>query len=167
MRILILETKSQKLVDAELLPARKMDMKGISDGWKFSWKKHFCLPYSKAYKVVIKSNIDEIQGLLIFQILGKEEPYMAFLESAPHSKGSSKQFDFVAGCLISKACQLSFTEGKGHYQGFLAFQCMDEDVIKVYHHKYGATRVDQTYMYINPTASRKLINEYLFREQSK
>jgi hypothetical protein len=67
MRILILETKSQKLVDAELLPTRKMDMKGISDGWKFSWKKHFSLPYSKAYKVVIKSNIDEIQGLLIYR----------------------------------------------------------------------------------------------------
>lgn len=167
MQILLLDTRSQQLVDAEILPAKITDMRGISDGWKFSWKKHFGLAASKAFKAVIKSDPDRIQGLLIFQMLGKEEPYMAFLESAPHNKGSDKQFNFVAGCLISRACQLSFIEGKGHYQGFLSFQCMDEEVIKVYHDKYGAIRVDQTYMYINPTAGKKLIEEYLFRELSK
>jgi hypothetical protein len=34
--------------------------------------------------------------------------------------------------LSSAACQLSFLEGKGHYEGFLSFKCMDEKVINGY-----------------------------------
>ena len=164
MEILLLKLASQKLIAAELVPAKIADMKSITDGWQFSWKKHFHLPNSKAFKIVIEADPGVIQGLLLFQMIGKEEPYMAFLEVAPHNKGKDKQFDFVAGCLISRACQLSFLEGKGHYQGFLAFQCMDEKVIKVYANKYGAIRVDTTYMYIDPMVGKKLIEEYLFRK---
>jgi len=163
MKVLLLEVASQKLIDAELVPAKISDMKGITDGWDFSWKKHFNLPNSKAFKIVLKSEPEVVQGLLLFQMLGKEEPYMAYLESAPHNKGKAKQFDFVAGCLISRACQLSFLEGKGHYEGYLAFKCMDEKVIKVYANKYGAIRVDRTFMFINPTIGKQLITEYLFR----
>jgi len=164
MKVLLLEVASQKLIDAELVPAKISDMKGITDGWDFSWKKHFNLPNSKAFKIVLKSEPEVVQGLLLFQMLGKEEPYMAYLESAPHNKGKDKQFDFVVGCLISWACQLSFLEGEGHYEGFLSFQCMDEKVIKVYAHKYGATRVDKTIMFIKPTVGKQLIEEYLFRK---
>ena len=89
----LLEIATQKLTAAELQAAKKADMRGITDGWEFSWKKHFELPNSKAFKIVLTSNPNEIQGLLIFQMLGKEEPYMAFLESAPHNKGKDKQFD--------------------------------------------------------------------------
>ena len=164
MEVLLLEIASQKLIDAELVPAKISDMKGITDGWEFSWKKHFGLPNSKSFKIVLKSEPDVVQGLLIFQMLGKEEPYMAYLESAPHNKGKDKQFDFVTGCLISRACQLSFLEGKGHYEGYLSFQCMDEKVIKVYAGKYGATRVDMTIMFINPIIGKQLIDKYLFRK---
>lgn len=164
MEVLLLEIASQKLIDAELVPAKISDMKGITDGWDFSWKKHFNLPNSKAFKIVLKAAPEVIQGLLLFQLLGKEEPYMAYLESAPHNKGKDKQFDFVAGCLISRACQLSFLEGKGHYEGFLSFQCMDENVITVYAHKYGAVRVDTIFMFIEPKVGKQLIEEYLFRK---
>jgi hypothetical protein len=164
MEVLLLEIASQKLINAELMPAKISDMKGITDGWDFSWKKHFNLPNSKAFKIVLKSAPGIVQGLLLFQMLGKEEPYMAFLESAPHNKGKDKQFDFVAGCLISMACQLSFLEGKGHYEGFLSFQCMDEKVIKVYAEKYGAIRADRTFMFIEPSVGKQLIEEYLFRK---
>jgi len=163
MEVLLLDTASQKLMDADLVPANISDMKGITDGWEFSWKKHFALPNSKAFKIVLRSAPDIVQGLLLFQILGKEEPYMAYLESAPHNKGKEKQFDFVAGCLISRACQLSFLEGKGHFEGFLSFKCMDEKVIRVYAEKYGAIRVDSNYMFIEPKVGKQLINEYLFR----
>jgi hypothetical protein len=163
MEVHLLETATQRLTAAELLAAKKADMRGITDGWEFSWKKHFELPNSKAFKIVLTSNPNEIQGLLIFQMLGKREPYMAYLEAAPHNKGKDKQFDYVAGCLIAKACQLSFVNGEGQYEGFLSFNCMDEKVIKVYHNKYGAIRVDKTYMFIDPPTGKKLIAEYLFR----
>lgn len=164
MEILLLDSTSKKLVAAKLTPAMKADMKSITDGWDFSWKKHFHLPNSKAFKIVLKGEPEEVEGLMIFQLLGHEEPYMAFLESAPHNKGKNKRFDLVAGCLIARACQLSLLEGKGHFRGFLAFKCMDEKVISVYARKYGATRVDRTYMYIDPFAGENLIEEYLFRK---
>ena len=90
---------------------------------------------------------------------------MAYLESAPHNRSPDKELDYVAGCLIAKACQLSTMEGEGHFQGYLSFQCMDEEVIRVYHHKYGAYRVDETYMFIDPPTGNKLIEQYLLREE--
>jgi len=41
---------------------------------------------------------------------------------------------------------------------------MDEKVIKVSAKKYGAIRVDETYMFIEPMVSKKHIDEYLFRK---
>jgi hypothetical protein len=101
---------------------------------------------------------------MIFQMLNKEEPYMAYLESAPHNRGREKELDYVAGCLIAKACELSTLDGVGHFKGFWSFQCMDEEVIRVYHHKYGAHRVDETYMFIEPQTGNKLIEKYLLRK---
>jgi len=63
----------------------------------------------------------------------------------------------------SKACQLSFTDGYESNRGFLSFQCLDEEVIRVYHHKYGAHRVDKTWMFIEPKIGNNLIEKYLLR----
>jgi len=40
---------------------------------------------------------------------------------------------------------------------------MDEEVIRVYHHKYGAHRVDKTWMFIEPKIGNNLIEKYLLR----
>jgi hypothetical protein len=166
MKVLLLDTVSAELVDARLLPAVLKDMKTITDGWHFNWRRQFGLPHSKAFKIVT-GHPERIEGLLIFQILNKEEPYMAYLESAPHNRGNEKQLDYVAGCLIAKACQLSTLEGIGHFRGFLSFQCMDEEVISVYHHKYGAYRVNTTYMFIDPKTGNELVERYLLREEKQ
>jgi hypothetical protein len=164
MKILLLDTERAKLFAAQLLPAVLKDMKTITEGWYFNWRRQFALPNSKAFKIVT-GNPERIEGLMIFQILNKEEPYMAYLESAPHNRGNKKEFDYVAGCLIAKACQLSTLEGAGHFRGFLSFQCMDEEVIRVYHHKYGAYRVNKTYMFIDPKTGNELVDRYLLRKE--
>jgi hypothetical protein len=164
MIILLRDTNSSALVKAQLLPAVLKDMKTITDGWHFNWRRQFALPNSRAFKIVTGTP-ERVEGLMIFQMLNKEEPYMAYLESAPHNIGHEKEFDYVAGCLIARACQLSISDGVGHFKGFLSFQCMDEEVIRVYHHKYGAHRVDETYMFIEPKTSSELIELYLLRKE--
>jgi len=151
-------------VHAQLLPAALKDMRTITDGWYFNWRRRFRLSNSTTFKIVADHHPDRIEGLMMFQLINREEPYMAYLESEPPNRSQHKELDHVAGCLIAKACQLSTIEGKGHFQGYLSFQCMDEEVIRVYHHKYGACRVDETYMFIDPPTGNKLIGQYLLRE---
>ena len=163
MKVQLLDVRKDALVEAKLIRAGLVDMKGhIHDGWQFDWKKHFGLVHSQAFKIVTMANPNKVQGLMIFQMLQKTIPYMAYLESAPHNKGSKKELDFVAGCLIAKACQLSFTEGKDDHKGYLSFRCMDEIVIANYG-KYGAVRIGNTHsLLIEPAVGSKLIEEYLF-----
>jgi hypothetical protein len=167
MKVLLFEVSSGRLLEARLIPAILKDMRSITDGWHFNWRKQFQLPNSRAFKIIVNDYPDRIEGLMIFQMLNKEEPFMAYLEAAPHNRGQSKELDYVAGCLIAKACQLSTMEGKGYFQGFLSFRCMDEEVISVYHHKYGAYRVDETYMFIDPETGNELVERYLLREENE
>jgi len=164
MNIILLDKNSQSLIKGRLEKAELSDMKTITDGWEFNWRKHFNLPHSKAFKVITNSNAGRIEGLMIFQKIKNEEPYMAYLESAPHNRGTEKKLDYVAGCLIGKAYELSNMEGRNFYKGFLSFKCTNEKVMKVYHDKYGAVRVGQSMMYIEPIAGNKIVNEYLLRQ---
>lgn len=160
MEIFLLNTASKEIVTAQLLPAVARDMRNMTDGWMFNWRRHFSLPGAKAFKVITGKN--DIQGLMIFQIVD-DEPTMAYLESAPENRGDGKSYDYVAGCLIAYACRLSLIHGKDWHQGFLSFQCMDEEVIRVYHHKYGAVRSDDTWMFIEPPQGTILIEKYIER----
>jgi hypothetical protein len=100
---------------------------------------------------------------------GKVEPYMTYVEIAPHNKGEKRTYDHVAGCLIAFACRLSIKNGTGDYRGWLAFDVLEEngkDTIKlmaVYSLKYKAMRFGDTSMLITPTAGEVLIEEYLKR----
>jgi hypothetical protein len=160
VEVFLLNTTTCEIVAARLLPAVAHDMRNTTDGWMFNWKRHYKLPGAKAFKIITGEN--DIQGLMIFQVI-EGEPLMAYLESAPENKGDSKVYDYVAGCLIAYACRLSLTHGKDWHRGFLSFQCMDEEVIRVYHHKYGAVRVNKTFMFIDPPQGTILIEKYIER----
>ena len=160
MEVFILNTAIREIVAAQLLPAAARDMRNITDGWIFNWKRHFSLPGAKAFKVITGEN--NIQGLMIFQVVDGE-PTMAYLESAPENRGNAKAYDYVAGCLIAYACRLSIIHGKDWHQGFLSFQCMDEEMIRVYNHKYGAVRLDENWMFIDPPQGTILIEKYIER----
>ncbi|CAA9203035.1 hypothetical protein [Flavobacterium collinsii] len=93
----------------------------------------------------------------------KIEPYMAYVEIAPHNKGKVKEYDNVAGCLIAFACRLSFTKG----EGYLAFDVFEEDkedeikLMSLYSTKYNAFKLGDTSMIISPEGGQKLIDEFL------
>jgi hypothetical protein len=100
----------------------------------------------------------------------KVEPFMAFIEVAPHNRGKVKEYENVAGCLIAFACRLSFTRGEGHYNGYLAFDIGETNIedetklMAVYCTKYNALRLGTSNtMIIPPEGGQKLIDEFLNR----
>lgn len=74
MNILLLEVASKKLLKGKLLPAEFKDMRTITDGWNFNWRRHFRLPGSRTFKIVTGAHPEKIEGLMIFQLQHNEEP---------------------------------------------------------------------------------------------
>ncbi len=167
MKVKIIKLSDNQQVDATILPCLKVKLPSITDGWRFNFKSHSKKKGFQTYILVCDDTPTEIEGCLTFELRGKVEPYMAYIEIAPHNKGKRKRYEKVAGCLIAYACRLSFISGQDHYKGWLAFDVFEEnkqDEIKLmamYCEKYGAIKWGDTTMVISPEVGEKLINEYL------
>ena len=75
MKVLLLDMDSGELVQAQILPAELKDMRTITDGWYFNWRKHFRLSNSKTFKIIADHHPDRIEGLMIFQLINKSNIY--------------------------------------------------------------------------------------------
>jgi hypothetical protein len=109
---------------------------------------------------------------MIFQLVNKEIPVMAYVEVAPHNKGTEKKHERVAGCLIAYAFKLSLIHGKGAYQGILSFKVGEEKredeekLINLYQTKYNAVQIaDTTLLEISDEGGEDLIRRYLSDEE--
>lgn len=167
MKVKLLD-KEKCEIASEILEGQKVKLPSIYDGWRFNFKKHSKSANTFTYALVTIERPDIIEGCLIYKMLNKNEPYMAFIEVAPHNKGSDKQYDLVAGCLIAYACRLSFIHGQGPYNGWLAFDVQEdnkeaeEKLMKLYSSKYKAKRFEKTTtMLISPADGESLIKTYL------
>lgn len=167
MNISIIKLSEGQSVSAQIILASGIALPSITEGWRFNFKKHSKKKGFQTYILVCKDTPHIIEGCLTFQLRDTVEPYMAYVEIAPHNKGLAKKHDSVAGCLISFACRLSFIYGIGHFKGWLAFDVKEErkqDGIKlmmVYCKKYGALKWGNTTMIISPENGEKLIAKYL------
>ncbi|WP_159638777.1 hypothetical protein [Sphingobacterium composti Ten et al. 2007 non Yoo et al. 2007] len=170
MNIKIYDQELQEEVEAEIISADKFngELPSIHNEWRFNFKKHSKRSNAKTYVIIGKHSKDIIEGCLIFEMREKTEPYMAYIEIAPHNKSSNKKYDYVAGCLIAYACRLSFIHGKDDFQGWLAFDVYEENplnqnkLMTLYSTKYKAQRLQNTsLMYISPEDGEKLIKQYL------
>ncbi len=167
MKVKIIRLTDNHPVDAKIIRPSGIVLPSLTDGWRFNFKKHSKKVHFQTYVLVCDETPTMIEGCLIFQMKDTIEPYMAYVEIAPHNKGRDKRFDHVAGCLIAFACRLSFIHGKEHYQGWLAFDVLEEskqDEIKlmaVYCRKYGALKYGETTMVITPEAGEHLITKFL------
>ncbi|RYU93447.1 hypothetical protein [Emticicia agri] len=167
MKVKIVRCIDNESIEAKIMSPANVILPSITDGWRFNFKKHAKKKQFQTYILVATTTPDEIEGCLIFQLKDTVEPYMAYIEIAPHNKGTEKRYEKVAGCLIAYACRLSFISGKNHFKGWLAFDVMEEnkdDEIKLmalYSQKYAAMKWGETTMVLSPEAGENLINKYL------
>jgi len=108
MNVKLYTPKNEIPTEASILPGTGFVLPDLRMGWRFDFSKHSKGKDTFTYVLVTKSDTKRIQGCLIYKMRNKNEPYMAYLEVAPHNKGNNKEFKDVAGCLIAFACRLSF-----------------------------------------------------------
>lgn len=171
MKIRILEVASGNFVNGEIRLGNKSEMPSMQTGWIFNFDKHIKISNSKTYVLVSDKTPNIIEGCLVFEMKNKILPYMAYIEIAPHNKNKERLYDYIAGCLIAFACELSFTHGKGENRGFLTFDVREENeshqkkLMQVYAQKYKAKWLSflspPTTMIITPHDGEILIKEYL------
>jgi hypothetical protein len=169
MNVKILKIEGNVLIDAKISDSKliKINLPSVAEGWRFNFNKHSKKKNFETYVLISEETSEKIEGCLIFEMKDKIEPYMAYVEIAPHNKGTIKEYDNVAGCLIAYACRLSFTKGEGDFTGWLAFDVIEEDkndeikLMAMYSQKYHALRFRETTMVIPPQGGQKLIDEFL------
>jgi len=169
MKVKIIKVIDKQIIDAKIVKPTDLTvmLPSLTDGWRFNFKKHAKKLSFETYVLVCEETPETIEGCLVFQMKGEVEPYMAYIEIAPHNKGGNKQFDKVAGCLIAFACRLSFINGKGDYKGWLAFDVLEEDkkdeikLMALYCKRYGALKYGETTMVITPEVGETLISQFL------
>jgi hypothetical protein len=170
MNVKIAKIEGNILVDAKISHSKlvKVNLPSITEGWRFNFNKHAKKKNFETYVLVTEETSDKIEGCLTFEMKDKVEPYMAYVEIAPHNKGEVREYENVAGCLIAFACRLSFAKGDGEFEGYLAFDVLEENkddetkLMAVYSTKYNALRIaNSTTMIIPPEGGQKLIDEFL------
>lgn len=167
MKVTIIRVVDGQNIDSEIIKSTGQILPSITDGWRFNFKKHAKRVDFQTYILVTDSTPKVIEGCLTFQMRDATEPYMAYIEIAPHNRGKNKRHENVAGCLIAFACRLSFINGAEHYKGWLTFDVMEEDkndeikLMAVYCQKYGALKFKETTMVISPEVGERLITKFL------
>lgn len=151
----ILHKKSKNLHEAviELVQNEDWDIIEQSGQFDFNWRKE------KKYIVhKIRLEIeDEILGLIALEDILKEyRIHIKLIENSNKNKGSKKKYDFIAGCLIARSCEIAFEK---EYDGFVSLAPKTE-LIGHYIKKYGFQNMGQL-LFTELNNSEKLIKKYL------
>jgi len=90
MNVEILEIKTEKLVAAKIRNGAPNEMPSIHENWTFNFNNHIKLPNRTAYVLVKEDSPKIIEGCLIFEMKDKKIAYVAYIEVAPHNKGTKR-----------------------------------------------------------------------------
>lgn len=159
MKIQLLDTKTNQLVEAEISPAIFSEMPLKKDGWQFNWRELFRTEGAMFYKIMLKHSF-EVQGMIMLKMANEEMLELKNIEIAPHNLGSNGEYDRCAGCLLAFSYLQCKVLGKNNYQGFLALESKTR-LIELYQNKYGATYAMGNRMFFDKPAGEKLIEKYL------
>lgn len=158
--VYILDKRSNRFIEAEIVVAERKNVPLKKDGWSFNWKQLVLEQNTQTFILKTIELPQSIEGALHLKI-ESGMLIMDAVEIAPHNIGREKRYDYVAGCLIAFACRESF-KLEGNYKGFLTF-VSKTNLIKWYSEKYGATLALGQWMFIDSEAGEKLINKYLYK----
>lgn len=155
----ILHRKSGELHEATIELVQNEDWEIIEKSGKFlfNWKKE-----KKRIVQKIRRKIEsEVLGLVSFEDIPKEfRIHIHLIENSNSNKGRHKEYDFVAGCLIARTCEIAFEK---NYDGFVSLEPKTE-LVSLYKEKYGF-RAMGNYLYTELSNSELLIQKYLRDEK--
>ncbi len=121
--------------------------------FSFDWNKE---KEYLAYKISLILE-EKILGLISVEEIPKElRLHIRLIESSKSNRGISKEYDYVAGCLIAHICEISFDKG---VDGFVSLEPKTE-LIELYQNKYGFKGMGQ-FLYTELSNSERLIKKYL------
>ncbi|MEM6966553.1 MAG: hypothetical protein AAF573_17445 [Bacteroidota bacterium] len=166
MRIQLLETKTGKLLPAQIKKATFKDMPLKKDGWNFNWRSLFRIERMEVYKVSLVDTPDITEGVIAFSLQRNEMIELEDVEIAPYNIGRNGKYKRLTGALIAFCCLQSQTRGKGNYRGFVGFTSKT-DLIAYYRKKYGASQAFGQRMFFSEETGKILIKKYLENEENK
>jgi len=83
MNVKIINAATFEQVDALIKKGKISELPSIQQGWRFNFDKEIKkLKYAVGYLLVTEETPNVIEGCMIFQLINKKEPYMAFVEIA-------------------------------------------------------------------------------------
>jgi len=135
------------------------DISEVSDkGWLFDWAADE-LRQTNIYKLLIAGN-DTIQGLISAEVI-RGAVFVHLVESAPHNRGTTKQYEGVGGHLFAIAMKLSTVNGFG---GYVFFDAKNKALVRHYSDMLGATivptRIHDYRMEVLEEVAQSVIEKY-------
>jgi hypothetical protein len=125
-----------------------------SKEFDFDWKLE---KQHEVYKIYLLESEQDILGLM--SLIDHPEEYrihLNLIELGNKNKGSSKEIDNIAGCLLAFACELAYERG---YYGFVSLQPKSQ-LIDLYQSHYGFRQYGRL-LAVEQESAQRLINKYL------
>src|SRR3569833_823143 len=145
MKVKIIKVETKEEVDAQIKKGRPAELPSMQQEWRFNFDREIKkLKHATGYLLVTEEVPEVIEGCMIYQLINNKEPYIAFVEVAPHNKKDRKKYDNVAGCLIAYAYQLSLIEGWDYFKGYLQFKIKKQNKKKKKKKKKKKTKKNKT-----------------------
>ncbi len=120
--------------------------------WSFNWLKETQEDGREVYGLLLRRS-NRVEGLVSLDV-ASDHVFLHLLESAPHNRGPSKQFEGVPGNLVAFACAVSFKAG---HRGHVALDAKTE-LINHYQETLGAIRVGSgTRMIVDEPGAEELM----------
>lgn len=153
MRILYKKSNSLHEAVIELVQNEDWEIIEASGQFEFNWRKE---KEYLVHKIRLKLE-DEILGLIALEDIPKEyRIHIRLIENSNKNKGTDKEYDFVAGCLIARSCEIAFEK---KYDGFVSLKPKSE-LRELYKNKYGFQSMGNL-LYTELSNSEKLIRKYV------
>lgn len=125
-----------------------------SKEFNFDWELE---KQQQVYKIYLLGIKQEILGLM--SLIDHPQEYrihLNLIELGNKNKGSSKEIDNIAGCLLAFACEIAYEKG---YHGFVSLQAKSQ-LIDLYQNRYGFRRYGRL-LAVEQEAAQQLIDKYL------
>lgn len=156
----LLDIETQNVIEAEILEVEDEDFQLIraSGQFQFDWTEEKENLLFKIVSVMEEAEAgQEILGLLSLTDIPEEfRVHINLVETSDENKGKNKKIDWIAGCLLAFAVQISFAKG---YLGFTSLVPKTE-LIALYVKKYGFSQYGRQ-LAIEGKKAIALVQKYL------